>query len=65
MKKYLFVILIAGSLSGCTCGSECEHKTCKDFDTQEEAQKAFDSDKECYKNLDRDGDGKACESLPL
>lgn len=62
MKKYLFILLIAGGIFA--CGSPCEHKTCKDFETQEEAQKAFDSDKDCYKNLDRDKDGKACESLP-
>jgi len=46
--------------------SEYSDRDCSDFSTQEEAQKFFedeggpDSD---YHNLDRDGDGVACESL--
>lgn len=64
MKKYLVIFLFALSISGCKCGSDCEAKDCSDFKTQKEAQKAFDSDEDCYKNLDGDGDGEACESLP-
>jgi hypothetical protein len=65
MKALLFTILFALFLTSCTCGSSpCEKKDCNDFKTQEEAQAAFDSDPKCYKNLDRDGDGVACESLP-
>jgi hypothetical protein len=62
MKK-LFVILFAASLFACG-SSPCEKKTCKDFKTQKEAQETYESDKDCYKNLDRDGDGTACEDLP-
>jgi len=65
MKKLaviLFSILLFG---GCICGSSpCKEKKCKDFKTQKAAQKAYDSDPDCYENLDRDGDGIACESLP-
>ncbi len=62
MKKLL---IIATVLIFASCGSSpCEKKGCKDFETQEEAQEMYESDKDCYKNLDKDGDGKACESLP-
>jgi hypothetical protein len=42
-------------------GSDCPTKTCGDFATHAEAQAAFNSNKSCYKNLDADGDGIACE----
>lgn len=40
---------------------------CPDFSTQAEAQAFFEAEGgqgEDYHNLDRDGDGRACESLP-
>ena len=40
---------------------------CSDFSTQDEAQEFFESEggpDEDYHNIDRDGDGVACESLP-
>jgi hypothetical protein len=40
---------------------------CRDFSTQEEAQDFFESEggpDDDPHNLDRDGDGVACESLP-
>lgn len=40
------------------------NKICTDFDSQEEAQKAFDKDPVRYDNLDRDNDNQACEDLP-
>ncbi|WP_115888788.1 excalibur calcium-binding domain-containing protein [Flavobacterium cutihirudinis] len=43
--------------------SDCPTKTCGDFASQAQAQATYNSDKNCYKNLDSDGDGKACESL--
>jgi len=43
--------------------SNCPTKTCGDFSTQAQAQATYDSNRSCYKNLDADGDGKACESL--
>jgi zona occludens toxin (predicted ATPase) len=46
-----------------TSNSNCPTKTCADFTTQAQAQAAYNSNKNCYKNLDRDGNGKACESL--
>jgi hypothetical protein len=65
MKKFAVIFLFVLSLSACKSGSDCEHKNCSDFDTQREAQKAFDSDKDCYRHLDKDNDGVPCESLPL
>lgn len=46
---------------------ESGDRDCNDFDTHEEAQRFFDSEggpEFDYHNLDRDGDGVACESLP-
>ncbi len=60
--KHFLVLIFAIILASCG-GSPCEKKTCKDFKTQDEAQKTYESDKKCYKNLDKDKDGKACESL--
>jgi len=40
---------------------------CSDFSTHDEAQRFFESEggpSEDYHELDRDGDGIACESLP-
>jgi len=47
-----------------TANSNCPTKTCGDFSTQSQAQNAFNSNRSCYKSLDADGDGIACESLP-
>ncbi|MCC9016547.1 excalibur calcium-binding domain-containing protein [Flavobacterium lipolyticum] len=41
--------------------SNCPTKTCGDFTTQALAQSTYNSNKNCYKNLDSDGDGIACE----
>jgi len=49
--------------SGANSGSNCPTKTCGDFATRAQAQAAYNSNKSCYKNLDADGDGIACESL--
>jgi endonuclease G len=38
--------------------------TCSSFKNRREAQKYFDLKKSGWSRLDRDGDGKACESLP-
>jgi hypothetical protein len=51
-------------ISGSTGNSNCPTKTCGDFKTQSQAQAAFESNRSCYKNLDGDGNGLACESLP-
>lgn len=44
-------------------GSNCPTKTCGDFTSRAQAQAAYNSNKSCYKNLDADGDGIACENL--
>lgn len=38
--------------------------TCKSFLSRAEAQNAFDQDPKKYRALDRDHDGKVCESYP-
>lgn len=43
--------------------SNCPTKTCGDFSSHAQAQSTYDSNKSCYKNLDADGDGIACENL--
>jgi len=43
--------------------SNCPTKTCGNFTSQAQAQATFNSNKSCYKNLDADGDGIACENL--
>jgi hypothetical protein len=55
--------LNSSSGSGSGSSSNCPTKTCADFKTQAQAQAAYDSNRKCYKNLDGDGNGKACESL--
>ena len=64
MKKILYLSSFAAVIFLMSCSSPCEKKKCSDFKTQKEAQEVFESDKDCYKNLDGDGDGEACESLP-
>jgi len=44
-------------------GSTCPTKTCGDFSSQAAAQATYNSNKNCYKNLDSDSDGIACENL--
>lgn len=44
--------------------SEENDLDCSDFDTQEEAQAVYDQNTNDPNNLDADGDGVACESLP-
>lgn len=57
----------SSSATGSTGGSSnsnCPTKTCGDFKTQPQAQATYDSNRSCYKNLDTDKDGIACENLP-
>lgn len=47
--------------------AETGDKDCSDFKTQESAQEFFEDaggPSEDFHNLDRDGDGRVCESLP-
>ncbi|MCD9574432.1 excalibur calcium-binding domain-containing protein [Flavobacterium soyae] len=53
----------SGSSANSGSNSNCPTKTCGSFKTQAEAQAAYNSNKSCYKNLDGNGDGIACESL--
>lgn len=60
-------LLLLGLPIACSDSSSsdanCPTKTCGDFPNQAKAQEAFNSNKSCYKNLDSDGDGIACENL--
>ncbi|MFN8256942.1 MAG: excalibur calcium-binding domain-containing protein [Bacteroidales bacterium] len=63
--KFIYILLFCLAIAACGGNAKpCKSKKCKDFKTQQEAQKAYDSDKDCYKNLDKDNDGVACEDLP-
>lgn len=77
MKKYIIVliIIIIAILIGhlifknlnSSRNSEYGDYDCSDFTTQKEAQRFFEKEGgplKDYHNLDRDGDGVACESLP-
>ena len=57
------VVSSGSSSSGSSSNSGCPTKTCGDFATRAQAQAAYNSNKICYKNLDADGDGIACENL--
>ncbi|WP_276381586.1 excalibur calcium-binding domain-containing protein [Flavobacterium sp. H4147] len=59
----ILVFIAFSSMISCSESSDCPTKTCGDFSTQAQAQATYDSNRSCYKNLDADGDGKACESL--
>jgi len=65
----LLVSLTLGSIISCsessdsTDSTDCPTKTCGDFSSHAAAQSTYDSNKSCYKNLDSDGDGIACENL--
>lgn len=56
-------IVSSGSSSNTSSNNNCPTKTCGDFATWEQAQATYNSNKNCYKNLDGNGDGVACESL--
>jgi hypothetical protein len=58
-----FGVIISCSDSSDTKSSNCPTKTCGDFSSQAQAQATYNSNKSCYKNLDSDGDGIACENL--
>jgi hypothetical protein len=58
----IIAFVISCSDSGDT-KSDCPTKTCGDFTSQAQAQATYNSNRTCYKNLDSDGDGKACETL--
>ncbi|MGN7812402.1 excalibur calcium-binding domain-containing protein [Flavobacterium sp. 22076] len=63
---FSLIVIIALAIScsdSADTKSDCPTKTCGDFKTQADAQATYNSNKECYKNLDANGDGKACESL--
>ncbi|TDW48739.1 excalibur calcium-binding domain-containing protein [Flavobacterium sp. 270] len=55
-------IVSSGSSSNTSSNNNCPTKTCGDFATRAQAQAAYNSNKTCYKNLDADGDGIACEN---
>ncbi|MFH6956679.1 excalibur calcium-binding domain-containing protein [Flavobacterium aquidurense] len=59
-----FGLAISCSDSSDNSSNNCPTKTCGDFKTQLQAQATYDSNRSCYKNLDADKDGIACENLP-
>ena len=67
MKQVSIAVLFFFSLLIIGCGgndkSPCPTKTCSDYQTQQQAQAAFDADKACLGELDNDNDGIACEQL--
>ncbi|MBK1784407.1 excalibur calcium-binding domain-containing protein [Prauserella cavernicola] len=69
VKRRLMVFISAFALAGmaCTGIATAEAQTdynCSDFETWEEAKKVFDSLPGDPYDLDRDGNGIPCESLP-
>jgi Excalibur calcium-binding domain len=56
-------LVFAVSCSNTSSSSNCPAKNCSDFSTQASAQSVFNSNRSCYKSLDSDGDGTACENL--
>jgi hypothetical protein len=70
--RIIAILLLLGFIISCSETSEdtnksvaadCPTKTCGDFSSQGQAQSTYDSNKKCYKNLDADSDGIACENL--
>ena len=55
----LFVVFACGSSDD----RVCPDASCGDYNTQSQAQAAFDADKDCLGELDHDSDGIACEHL--
>jgi hypothetical protein len=56
------IIFIGAAIFGSSRSTDVD-RDCSDFSTQLEAQQYFDENGD-VDNLDRDGDGVACESLP-
>jgi hypothetical protein len=76
LKTYAKYLLIVSSLAailvyivilGYATHNAAEGRVywCKDFESKEDAQKAFDTGKENYKGMDADGDHEVCESHPF
>lgn len=68
---FIVIIIFVGYLifrnSKSFYNTESGDYDCSDFSTQKEAQKFFEAEggpQKDYHNLDKDGDGVACESLP-
>lgn len=59
----IVLLRLAISCSESSDSTDCPTKTCGDFSSHSAAQSTYDSNKSCYKNLDSDGDGIACENL--
>ncbi len=60
----LIFLILTGINIGCEKSEEnCEDTNCSDYNSREEAQRAFDADPECRNDLDHDNDKKACEQF--
>ena len=64
MKGLTLIALILLSACSPNSGEICRKTTCKDYQTQQEAQVDFDQNPDCRSNLDRDDDFIPCEHLP-
>jgi len=56
------IVLLLSAGYGMYLAADSKVYWCRDFKSQEQAQKAFDTGKEQYQRLDGDNDGEACES---
>lgn len=57
------VLALSGQMSEGGAGIEDADPACLEYDSQEEAQAAYDEDPFANSNLDQDFDGQACEDL--
>ena len=66
MLRTVIVLVFLLMVWGCKSPDQnpCPTRTCSEYTTQAEAQKAFDADQLCLAALDNDNDGIACEQLP-
>src|SRR3954469_20084001 len=56
--------LALGALLALPGTAAAQTRSCADFTAQEDAQAVYDQDRSDPDNLDSDGDGVACETLP-
>tara|TARA_R110002020_G_scaffold383407_1_gene594039 strand:+ start:1209 stop:1505 length:297 start_codon:yes stop_codon:yes gene_type:complete len=59
----LIAVLMVLSIEACTPDGGCSSKKCYDFNSQSEAQAAFNGSSTCLENLEADDDRTAYEKL--
>ena len=60
----LTLLAAVGPGAGAAFAAGADVKNCSDFEYQEDAQEVLDADSDDPNDLDRDGDGEACETRP-